>query len=108
MAAGSESGAVLKEAAGSAVVVPRDIPTQGRLTEEQIVLQEECYLVRSIVSTLPDKYRLPILMFYMEELSLAETAAVLKLPEGTVKSRIFRAKKILKQKLERQGYHYEK
>ena len=49
---------------------------------------------------LADKYRLPMLLFYMEELSLAEIAAVLKLPEGTVKSRLHRAKKILKQKLE--------
>ena len=97
-----------KAATGSSAGFPVDIPTQSRLVEEQIVLQEECALVRRVVQTLPDKYRIPILLFYMEELSLKEIAAVLKLSEGAVKSRIFRAKKILKQKLERQGYHYEK
>lgn len=77
-----------------------DIPAEGQLTEEQIIIQEECQLLRGAVKKLPDKYRIPVLLFYMEELSLAEISRILKLPEGTVKSRIHRAKKILKQKLE--------
>lgn len=80
-----------------------ELATGGRLTEEEVIVQEECRLLRSVVKSLPDKYRLPVLMFYMEELSLAETALALKLPEGTVKSRIYRAKKILKQKLAERG-----
>ena len=75
--------------------------SDARLTEEEVILQEECGLLRSAVRQLPDKYRLPVLLFYMEELSQAEIAAILKLPEGTVKSRLYRAKKILKQKLEK-------
>ena len=76
-----------------------DIPADRRLTEEEIILREECRRVRGAVRRLPDKYRLPVLLFYMEELSLAEIAAVLRLPEGTVKSRLYRAKKILEQEL---------
>lgn len=75
-----------------------DIPADRRLTEEEVIVQEECRALRFAVSQLPDKYRIPLLLFYMEELSLAEIAAALKLPEGTVKSRIHRAKKILRQK----------
>ena len=82
---------------------------EARLPEEEVIEQEECGFIRSAVGQLPDKYRLPILLFYMEELPLAEIAAVLKLPEGTVKSRLHRAKKILKQKLEeREGYGHER
>lgn len=77
-----------------------DIPAEGQLTEEQVIMQEECRMLRSAVRKLPDKYRIPVLLFYMEELSLTEISQILKLPEGTVKSRIYRAKKILKQKLE--------
>lgn len=55
---------------------------------------------------LPDKYKIPILLFYMEELSIADISGMLDLSEGTIKSRIHRAKKILKQKLE--DVHYEK
>ena len=75
--------------------------SDARLTEEEVIVQEESRLIRSAVTQLPDKYRLPVLLFYMEELSLTEIAVVLKLPEGTVKSRLYRAKKILKQKLEK-------
>ena len=75
--------------------------SDARLTEEKVIVQEESRLLRSAVIQLPDKYRLPVLLFYMEELSLTEIAVVLKLPEGTVKSRLYRAKKMLKQKLEK-------
>ncbi|MBD5451926.1 MAG: RNA polymerase sigma factor [Lachnospiraceae bacterium] len=75
--------------------------SDARLTEEKVIVQEESRLLRGAVRQLPDKYRLPVLLFYMEELPLTEIAAVLKLPEGTVKSRLYRAKKILKQKLEK-------
>ena len=81
-----------------------DIPARERLTEEQILLQEKCQIIRNEVKKLPDKYKIPILLFYMEELSLKEICLILKLPEGTVKSRIYRAKKILKERLEDSYY----
>lgn len=77
-----------------------------RATEEQVLYKEECELLRGMVRELPDKYRIPILLFYMEELSLEEIAGVLHAPAGTVKSRLHRAKKILKRRLEEN--HYEK
>lgn len=70
-----------------------DIPAREGLTEEQILLQEKSQIIRNEVKKLPDKYKIPILLFYMEELSLKEICQILKLPEGTVKSRIYRAKK---------------
>lgn len=83
-----------------------DIPSAEKLTEERILVQEECRMLHAMVRELPDKYRIPILLFYMEELSLSDVSQILKLPEGTVKSRIHRAKKILKHKLE--DMYYEK
>lgn len=76
------------------------IPSGEKLIEEKAVAEETGRLVRQEVNKLADKYRLPILLFYMEELPLADIAGILNLPEGTVKSRIHRAKKILRQKLE--------
>lgn len=81
-----------------------DIPAEGELTEEHILMQEKYRLLRNAVHSLPDKYRLPVLLFYMEDLAIKEIAGILKLPEGTVKSRIHRAKKILKGKLEESFY----
>lgn len=83
-----------------------EIPDNGLIPEESIVKREENEVVRHAVSKLSDKYRLPILLFYMEELSISEMAVILQLSEGTVKSRIHRAKKILKQRLE--AFYYEK
>lgn len=83
-----------------------ELPSNERMTEDEVLIQEECRMVRTTVEKLPDKYRIPILLFYMEELTLTDIAGILKVPEGTVKSRIYRAKKILKQKLEE--VYYEK
>lgn len=76
------------------------IAGEGQETEELAVTEEERRIVRDAVAQLPDKYRIPILLSYMEELPMAEIAAILQMPEGTVKTRIHRAKKILRGKLE--------
>lgn len=76
------------------------IPMEGLLTEDMIISKEECQIVRETVRKLPDKYRLVILLFYMEELSQAEIAKMLRISESAVKTRIHRAKKILRGKLE--------
>lgn len=67
---------------------------------EVMIVREECRIVREAVRKLPDKYRIPILLFYMEELSQAEIAALLRISESAVKTRVHRAKKLLKEKLE--------
>lgn len=71
-----------------------------RGTEERIVLEESCRSLRRAVERLPDKYRLPILLYYMEELPQKEIARILRLSEGTVKTRLRRAKVILRRELE--------
>lgn len=81
-----------------------DISTGEVPMEELVFAREETRMLRAAVKELPDKYKIPILLFYMESLSLAEISRILKLPEGTVKSRIHRAKVILKQMLEDMHY----
>lgn len=57
-------------------------------------------LVQQAVQSLPPKYREPLQLFYFHEQDVAMTAASLALPEGTVKARLSRARKLLKSKLE--------
>ena len=45
---------------------------------------------------LPAFEREVLSLFYLEELSLAEVAQALDIPVGTVKSRLFRARKLLR------------
>ena len=69
-------------------------------TETKVLREEQLRQVRDAVSALPEKYRVVVLLFYMEELSVEELARVLHIPAGTVKSRLYQARKLLKNRLE--------
>jgi RNA polymerase sigma-70 factor (ECF subfamily) len=56
------------------------------------------------VAQLPVIEREVIVLFYMEDLTLAEIAEVLGVPDGTVKSRLFRARRLLRLQLQKRGY----
>lgn len=51
-------------------------------------------------ASLPEKYRLPVHLFYYEGYSIAETAAVLGRRESTVRAQLTRARAMLREKLE--------
>jgi RNA polymerase sigma-70 factor, ECF subfamily len=51
--------------------------------------------VQRLLKDLPEKYRAPLVLRYWEELSCAEIAEILGVPEGTVKTQIHRARKAL-------------
>lgn len=51
--------------------------------------------VAAMLSELPENYRRVITLFYLEQKSYADVAAMLGLPLGTVKTLLFRAKKEL-------------
>jgi len=55
--------------------------------------------VVSAVAGLPEKYRTVIYLFYYEEKSVSEIAALLSEKESTVKSKLHRAREMLKTKL---------
>jgi RNA polymerase sigma-70 factor (ECF subfamily) len=59
--------------------------------------------VREAVSALPEKYRMVTVLFYFNGLDVKKTAEVLKLPEGTVKWQLSKAREILKRRLEPDG-----
>jgi RNA polymerase sigma-70 factor (ECF subfamily) len=52
------------------------------------------------VGELPEAMREAITLFYLEERSIAEVAAMLDLPEGTVKSHLHRARRMLGKRME--------
>lgn len=68
--------------------------------ETEVLKREQRREVRRAVAALPEKYRVAVLLFYMEELSVEEIAAVLHVPSGTVKSRLHHARKLLRNQLE--------
>lgn len=68
--------------------------------EENLVCEEIRESVREAVNRLPDKIRIVVLLFYMEDLSSKQVAEVMKIPIGTVLSRLHYARKILRKELE--------
>ena len=59
--------------------------------------------VRQAVYGLPEKYRLPVLLFYFEDMAVADIARTLDLPEGTVISRLHRGRARLREELKDYG-----
>lgn len=68
--------------------------------ETELLRAEERRYVQRAVDDLPEKYRVIILLYYMEELPVSQIADLLHLPPGTVKSRLFQARKLLRKQLE--------
>lgn len=60
--------------------------------------------VEKLIAALPEKLRAPLVLSALEEMSPREIAATLGVNEAAVRSRVFRARQILKEKLEQQRY----
>jgi RNA polymerase sigma-70 factor (ECF subfamily) len=64
-----------------------------------VMQRSQSAAVQSAVRTLPAKYREVLTLYYFHEMDVPATALSLKLPEGTVKAHLFRARKMLRDKL---------
>lgn len=72
-----------------------------RIASDEDISQEhdrrlESKLVRAALQQLPDKHREILVLFYLEQLDYEEIATVLRLPVGTVSSRLSRAKAVFR------------
>ena len=69
-------------------------------TEETFFRKEQQRQVREAVAKLEEKYRIPVYLYYSQQFTTEQIGKVLKLPQGTVKSRLYKARKLLKKELE--------
>ncbi len=69
--------------------------------EEAVLERERVRLVRRAVSELPLAFREVVVLHYFEGLEVADIAKILRVPVGTVKSRLARAREQLRRKLQR-------
>ncbi len=91
----------------------RDKALQAAVQAEQIFQQESCderaaaeleaherqALVREHLSQLPAKYRVVLVLRHLQELTYEEMAEILTMPIGTIKTHLFRARNLLKERL---------
>ena len=71
--------------------------------EESLDQTELQKTVMEVLDELSEEKRACVLMMYFEELSVGEIAETLEIPEGTVKTRLFSARKDLKEKFAKRG-----
>ena len=55
--------------------------------------------IQRLVLQLPAQYRIILVLYHVDEFSYLEIADILGMPEGTVKNYLFRARRLLKDKL---------
>ncbi|MBQ7700434.1 MAG: sigma-70 family RNA polymerase sigma factor [Clostridia bacterium] len=72
--------------------------------EEKVLLRDEFDKAVSIMREMDDKYRAPLYLYCVMGHSVSEISSLLHRNEKTVKTQIFRAKKILADKLREAGY----
>ena len=68
-------------------------------TDDSILKKELAGIVQTEIGQLPPLYQTLIGLYHQEELTYQEMTQITGLPEGTVKSYLFRARKMLKEKL---------
>ena len=72
--------------------------------EDSVIKREAIRAVREMVETLPEKFKIPIILRYTVEMSVTEIAEAMKIPEGTVKSRLHKARMTIGKGLVTHGY----
>jgi RNA polymerase sigma-70 factor, ECF subfamily len=93
----------LKSAYSRRVVPMREFKQEAITSHdgfEVIEKQEQNHRIRQAVMKLPVKYKDIIICIYFQEMTMQEAAQVIDIPQGTVKSRLSRAKNKMKVILE--------
>jgi len=76
-------------------------PADSTNNPEQIMAQKEDFqVIQKAILSLPLKYREVLVLRHLQDLSYIEIANILKLPQGTVKVRLYRAREQLRKILE--------
>jgi RNA polymerase sigma factor (sigma-70 family) len=74
---------------------PRRLATDD-LPETEAIRRTERERLAGLVASLPDRYRVPIVLRYVDDLSFAEISQALGRPEGTLKAQVHRGLALLR------------
>ena len=76
-----------------------DMPDERPDPAEALAAKADAEAVREAVERLPAHYRVVMVFRYFEDMSVPEIAQVLGIPEGTVKFRLHKAKRLMRRDL---------
>jgi RNA polymerase sigma-70 factor (ECF subfamily) len=72
---------------------------KDELPENKVIELEQQQEIHRLVSNLPDIYKTVIILYHFNNMSYSEISSVLEIPEKTVETRLYRARRKLKQEL---------
>ena len=73
--------------------------------QTQITIFMDC--INATLSKMDDKFKIPLILFYFDGCNDDSISKICNIPKGTVKSRLHKGRKILKEALEKEGFNYE-
>lgn len=75
----------------------------------QLSTEEEAMKIalRKAVASLEEKYRIPVVLYYFDEQNIGFISNIMKIPDGTVKSRLHKARALIAETLKREGFGNE-
>jgi len=83
----------------TAVSVLESLPDGGLAPDEQLAREQLRQLLEQMIAGLPDDLRQPLELSTVQELNSAEIAEIMEIPENSVRTRLLRARRLLKGKL---------
>ncbi len=76
-----------------------EIASSDPSSEQRLIREQRLAFLERAITALPTELREVVTLSTLEDLSGAEIAMVLNIPEASVRTRMFRARQILKEKL---------
>ncbi|HEY6348772.1 MAG TPA: RNA polymerase sigma factor [Candidatus Angelobacter sp.] len=80
-------------------LVLAQIADKNLAADEQLAGKQLQGLLAQMIAALPEDLRQPLELSTVQELNSAEIAEIMNIPEGSVRTRLMRARKLLKEKL---------
>ncbi len=96
------SGSPLPDSSSRCNSVPveaADPPSPQAGPEQTLLAANDHAVIHSMIDALPEELRLPLVLSAFDELNSRAIAAILNIPEGTVRTRLQRARQLLREKL---------
>ena len=98
----------MRRKGANALVFAGEIPETEDLRPdpaEELAAQSDGESVRAAIAELPESLRAVVVLRYYEDMSMEQMATVLDIPIGTVKHRLFMAKRMLAERLAKTFSH---
>jgi RNA polymerase sigma-70 factor, ECF subfamily len=76
-----------------------DLASPGPTPEQAVLADDRQARVHALINALPEELRVPLVLSAFEELNSRQIGEALSIPEGTVRTRLMRARQLLREKL---------